>query len=238
MARNARGSVAVEAAILLPLLLMIALGGFVVGWLTLRSADLAHAAREGVASVERGDPPGQVQQRVRDTQTSYDPSDVAVTITPWPCDPGDVVAVAVVVDGDRYGLPIPFVGSFGQHSETEARGTCPGAGGSSSEPPPGGGGSGGADPSGLLADVNDVRTSPALAWSSPAETDARACAESMATADTVIACAPLVGAAPTSPVLADAWAWSKPAVVNSGTIGGCYFVLTSSGTGYGACSVS
>ncbi len=99
-----RGVVAVEAAIIFPILLLLTLGGIHFGWLFLKAQQLTNAARTGarIAILPGVTVDGDVRPAVNSLMASagMGGSDYAVTVTPGDISTaatGDVITVRIPV---------------------------------------------------------------------------------------------------------------------------------------------
>lgn len=96
-----KGAETAEAAVTLPLVVLVIFGGFEYGWLVLRSMQLDHVARIGARyAALSGSNSQAVQDRVQTALTEAGISGATVTISPTePSDaaPGDAVVVKIEV---------------------------------------------------------------------------------------------------------------------------------------------
>jgi Flp pilus assembly protein TadG len=96
-----KGAETAEAAVTLPLVVLVIFAGFEYGWLVLRSMQLDHVARIGARyAVLSGSSNQGVQERVQTALTQAGISGAIITVTPTePSDatPGEAVVVQVEV---------------------------------------------------------------------------------------------------------------------------------------------
>lgn len=96
-----KGAETAEAALTLPLVVLVIFAGFEYGWLVLRSMQLDHVARIGARYAVLAGSSGQgVQDRVQAALTQVGIAGATITVTPAdPADaaPGDAVVVRVEV---------------------------------------------------------------------------------------------------------------------------------------------
>ena len=99
-----RGAVAVEAAIIFPILLLLTLGAIHFGWLFLKAQQLTNAARTGarIAILPGVTVDGDVRPAINSLMTSagMGDSEYAVTVTPGDLSTaatGDVITVRITV---------------------------------------------------------------------------------------------------------------------------------------------
>lgn len=120
--RSERGAAAVEAALVLPLILLILFGTIQFGLAWFRAQNLEAAAREGARIAAINSTAGEITERVRTAQNTFDPDLIGVTITPAgsgsenPCEAagiGNYVTVtASVPAGSGYDVFIPLWGDY------------------------------------------------------------------------------------------------------------------------------
>ena len=84
--RQERGAALVEAAIVIPLLLLLVLGVVEYGFIVNRGTLLNNAAREGAREAVFGSSESEIEQRVRDASPNLDQDALTVTVT---CKAGD-----------------------------------------------------------------------------------------------------------------------------------------------------
>ena len=76
-----RGAALIEAAIVIPLLLLLVLGVVEYGFMVNRGTVINNAAREGAREAIFGSSESEIEQRVRDAAVSLDQADLTVTVT-------------------------------------------------------------------------------------------------------------------------------------------------------------
>ena len=80
-AANERGAALVEAAFVIPLLLLLVLGVVEYGFIVNRGTLLNNAAREGGREAVFGSSQSEIEQRVRDASPNLNQADLTVTVT-------------------------------------------------------------------------------------------------------------------------------------------------------------
>jgi Flp pilus assembly protein TadG len=116
------GATAVEFALILPVLILLTFGAIQFGIVYNRIQGLQAATREGARLASIGGTFDQVRDRVRDSQSLFTGTDVAVTTNPSvpltsrPCSTAgvgnDVTVTANVAPSSTYALDIPLFGNF------------------------------------------------------------------------------------------------------------------------------
>ena len=76
-----RGAALVEAAFVLPLLILLVLGGVEFGFMINRGTLVNNAAREGAREAIFGSTEAEIEQRVLDAAPNLDPADITVTVS-------------------------------------------------------------------------------------------------------------------------------------------------------------
>ena len=114
--KNRRGALAVEAAIVFPLLLLLTLGAIRYGWLFLKAEQITNAARMGASiAVLPNSTADTVNTAVSNLMIAADinPDDCTVLITPEDIGTlqiGDYVTVRVSVPGNKVDImPVPLL---------------------------------------------------------------------------------------------------------------------------------
>lgn len=79
--RRERGAALIEAAIVIPLLLLLVLGVVEYGFMVNRGTVINNAAREGAREAVFGSTEAEIEQRVRDAATHLDQSELSVSVT-------------------------------------------------------------------------------------------------------------------------------------------------------------
>lgn len=120
--RTEHGAAAVEAALILPLILLILFGTIQFGLAWFRAQNLEAAAREGARLASINMSQSEIVQRVKDAQTVFDPDAISVTVTPAqsgstnPCAVAgvgnSVTVTATVPKGSGYDIFIPLWGDY------------------------------------------------------------------------------------------------------------------------------
>jgi Flp pilus assembly protein TadG len=116
MARQSAGTVLIEFALTLPLLLLLILGIFDFGFAFQRYLVVTNAAREGarMAVLPGYDPTTDVPDRVRQYLTTSDvPGTPSITVTPTKITPSVGPAFSVYTVTVTLPYAFPFVGSLG-----------------------------------------------------------------------------------------------------------------------------
>lgn len=123
--RDRRGIESIEAAIVLPLVLMVIFAGFEYSWALLRTIQLDHAARLGArhAALD-GSTAAAVQTRVGESLNSLGITGAQITIDPAQPDlaaPGTAISVRIEVPYSDIGLLglgglMPLPSSLGGHA--------------------------------------------------------------------------------------------------------------------------
>lgn len=80
-ASRERGAALVEAAMVIPILVLLILGVVDFGLMVNRGTLINNAAREGAREAIFGSPENDIETRVRDAASSLDQSDITVTVT-------------------------------------------------------------------------------------------------------------------------------------------------------------
>lgn len=112
--RDDEGAVALEFAYLAPILILLLLGIVQFGLAMWRVSVIESAAREGARIAALGASLEQIEERVENAATGFDPLEVNVSRSA-PCSAiGDDVTVTVTADGDRLDINILYWGSQDQ----------------------------------------------------------------------------------------------------------------------------
>lgn len=127
-----RGAVAVEFALLLPLLLLLVFGIIDFGRMLNMQITLTQAAREGSRMASLGDTQAQITQRIDQAATSLDPAQLTITATTCPASAGygqvvvtfpftfatPVGSIASMIGGAGFGSGITLTGQGEMPCET------------------------------------------------------------------------------------------------------------------------
>lgn len=107
--KSERGAVAVEMALILPVLLLLVLGTIEFGRALNTQITLTHAAREGVRVLAISGESGPSKSAAEDAGTFLDPAQMIITASPDDCTPGTQVTMTITYELNTItGIAGPF----------------------------------------------------------------------------------------------------------------------------------